>query len=510
MLKARLALGTLAFFVFSACGSGVQVAPLPLTDNSASFAVAAPINVALTGNLTSSAATATVVATSPDGTSVTATAPCTTSGCTVTPVVPDGYDTFAVQVIDAAANVLASGELRLLAGVDGEGPATVVFGGTPAQIELSVEPAFFTQGVPATAQVTALAFDAAGRRILGSAPFPAPVAVTLASGGGALTLGGTAITAPNQSLALAYNGGALGSEPNLTGTTSGATVASVAVPVELGVETTTDGHIIGDADAMSAEEIASIPTATASTFATGLQSGRSLLATSGDLSAKFPPAGNQGTSPTCTGFAAAYGLRTYLYQKASFFPPSLTGSGPFGENKNGVFSPTFTYNTYAATKGKNVASALISLKDIGAVFESTVPFNATDTTNYATKYTKTAAAYKISGAKKLAATILGPPDPADVKKALTAGMPVVFQTVVSSLVIDSSNNLEIAVESTNPNVGHAMVIVGYDDNRETSSGTGAFKVLNSWGTAWGASGYFWIPYGEWEFLPGVVALVATP
>ena len=36
--------------------------------------------------------------------------------------------------------------------------------------------------------------------------------------------------------------------------------------------------------------------------------------------------------------------------------------------------------------------------------------------------------------------------------------------------------------------GHAVTIVGYDDNR------GAFKIRNSWGTSWGQKGYFWIDY----------------
>jgi hypothetical protein len=38
--------------------------------------------------------------------------------------------------------------------------------------------------------------------------------------------------------------------------------------------------------------------------------------------------------------------------------------------------------------------------------------------------------------------------------------------------------------------GHAMCVVGYDD---TQYG-GAFEVQNSWGEAWGNSGYIWIPY----------------
>lgn len=39
---------------------------------------------------------------------------------------------------------------------------------------------------------------------------------------------------------------------------------------------------------------------------------------------------------------------------------------------------------------------------------------------------------------------------------------------------------------------HAMVVVGYDDNK------GAFKVLNSWGTSWGQGGFGWIAYSAFK------------
>jgi len=38
--------------------------------------------------------------------------------------------------------------------------------------------------------------------------------------------------------------------------------------------------------------------------------------------------------------------------------------------------------------------------------------------------------------------------------------------------------------------GHAVTIVGYDDDKYG----GALKILNSWGTQWGDNGYFWLPY----------------
>ena len=40
--------------------------------------------------------------------------------------------------------------------------------------------------------------------------------------------------------------------------------------------------------------------------------------------------------------------------------------------------------------------------------------------------------------------------------------------------------------------GHAMLVVGYDDN----IAGGAFRVLNSWGTDWADHGFIWIKYKD--------------
>jgi C1A family cysteine protease len=41
---------------------------------------------------------------------------------------------------------------------------------------------------------------------------------------------------------------------------------------------------------------------------------------------------------------------------------------------------------------------------------------------------------------------------------------------------------------------HAVLMVGYDDNKKVGQHTGAFTVRNSWGEDWGDKGYFYMAY----------------
>jgi len=79
-----------------------------------------------------------------------------------------------------------------------------------------------------------------------------------------------------------------------------------------------------------------------------------------------------------------------------------------------------------------------------------------------------------------------------VKEALADGFPVIFGfTIYESMMSDSvarTGIVSIPNMNDRPVGGHAVKAVGYDDSNEW------FIVKNSWGSAWGDNGYFYLPY----------------
>ena len=105
---------------------------------------------------------------------------------------------------------------------------------------------------------------------------------------------------------------------------------------------------------------------------------------------------------------------------------------------------------------------------------------------------------------------LDPPDAtkADVlgqiKTLLAAGFPSMFGFVVYSPSIqqaDETGEIPFPSWSDKDEGGHAVVAVGYDDDRRITNTElggketeGALLIRNSWGKKWGANGYGWLPY----------------
>jgi C1A family cysteine protease len=89
-------------------------------------------------------------------------------------------------------------------------------------------------------------------------------------------------------------------------------------------------------------------------------------------------------------------------------------------------------------------------------------------------------------------------DPVDFKIAINSGNPVIFGFSVPKSFegseMASTGIMKMPGLFDSIVGGHAVVAVGYDDNMTADGQTGFMLVRNSWGSSWGSSGYFYMPY----------------
>ena len=85
----------------------------------------------------------------------------------------------------------------------------------------------------------------------------------------------------------------------------------------------------------------------------------------------------------------------------------------------------------------------------------------------------------------------------EIKNALNESKPVRIGVPVPNAFFEAKANGWVPLKYDNILGGHALLVVGYDDNLTSPAGvTGHLIVLNSWGEGFGDQGYVYIPY-EW-------------
>lgn len=211
-----------------------------------------------------------------------------------------------------------------------------------------------------------------------------------------------------------------------------------------------------------------------------------------------PTPENQGSYGTCTGWAIAFAARTIAESIA-------LNRIDQKQNSANVFSPYFVYKGHYSLKGVNptgkegavIPYVLDYVRNEGAVkrpeFETTTDFSRILLAAYAGSQR-----YPISGYVRLFSNYNGGPGTinervAPVKKSLAGNKPVVIGMNTPLSFHQPGGAVWQPRENPNSSYGgHAMCVVGYDDNKYG----GAFEIQNSWGTSWGDNGYIWITYND--------------
>lgn len=217
-----------------------------------------------------------------------------------------------------------------------------------------------------------------------------------------------------------------------------------------------------------------------------------------------PTPQNQGSYGTCVGWATAYAAGTImLAQQKDWDKEGSTNKEALINSF--ALSPFFVYEKAKSIsdvycqEGTSLFSALEIIKEIGAVKRN----NFQDECGRIMPKNTEKIEFKISDYKRLfeSAEI---EKVKIIKKSIKEGKPVVIgiQCCTESFLNAKGKKFwQLAkTDKENPEGGHALTVIGYDDTYENESGkkVGAVELMNSWGTAWGDEGFIWMSYEDFN------------
>lgn len=195
-----------------------------------------------------------------------------------------------------------------------------------------------------------------------------------------------------------------------------------------------------------------------------------------DLSADFPTPGDQGHQGSCVAWAVGYGLKSFQEHEERGWAYS----------KEHLMSPAFVFNALKKGKcggGLYISDALDLVQAQGIAPLSLMPYSDKDCKKQpSSEAREVASAYRVQSSRRVESDLV------EIKGHLAARVPVVVGMDVDRS-FDRLKGATVYHGAKYPlDGGHAMVIVGYDDDKK------AFKLFNSWGTNWADKGFGWVSY----------------
>ncbi|MCL5036183.1 MAG: PQQ-binding-like beta-propeller repeat protein [Chloroflexi bacterium] len=223
----------------------------------------------------------------------------------------------------------------------------------------------------------------------------------------------------------------------------------------------------------------------------------------------MPPVSSQAYQGSCGCFSTSYYYKTYQEARDNNWTPNITSR---------QMSPAFTYNQIngGSDSGSNPLEAMVLIADKGNATWADMPYDQSSYPNYTYWPSETAWRSAIPYRGQYAGTIDISTDSGinTLKQWVANGdMAVIGFQVYDNFYTQYHGGSSPTYKYDNDVIygnagvykgGHAVTVVGYDDNRAYNDGTGvkygAFKLVNSWGTSWGVSGYFWFSYSYMKSL----------
>jgi C1A family cysteine protease len=195
-----------------------------------------------------------------------------------------------------------------------------------------------------------------------------------------------------------------------------------------------------------------------------------------DYTKKMSPVSDQGQEGTCVGFASVDGMKEY--QEKSEWKKLIQLSVRY------LYVEARKLDTWSSDEGTTIRSAMKALNKKGVPPEDCWKYAVHQTDKPCPNADELAKPYRIKSYAYLET-------PDEMRESLFINGPFVAGVYVYDkawTAAEKTGKIPMPDKKDEMVGGHAICIVGYDDKKKL------FKFKNSWGNAWGAKGYGFLPY----------------